>query len=185
MIWKTGLGILPVGILGIVLIIAYTRWINKNPYLCLIAPGLGFGLLMVLGTERVLAGGFSNQGLLAATVPFLLVNNLLLLNQYPDIDADKAVGRNHLPIAFGVQASNWVYLFTAILAVSVIVTGSLAGNFPLLSSVSAIAVLPAFFVFSGAVKLGQHIGKEPKYLAANVIVAVLTPVLLGISLLVA
>jgi len=30
-----------------------------------------------------------------------LVNNLLLLNQFPDVDADKTVGRRHYPIAVG------------------------------------------------------------------------------------
>lgn len=185
LIWKTGFAILPIGVVGILLIVAYTRWINRNPYLCLIAPGLGFGWLIVLGTERVLTGSFSIQGLLAATVPFLLVNNLLLLNQYPDIDADKAVGRNHLPIAFGINAGNWVYLVSAVSAMAVIVLASVLGVFPLLSSISLIAIVPVFFVFSGVVKFGKNIGSEPRYLAVNVAVTVLAPVLLGISFLVA
>ncbi|MEH6556621.1 MAG: prenyltransferase [Oceanicoccus sp.] len=183
LMWKTGLAIFPIGIVGILLIVSYTRWINRNPYLCLVAPGLGFGLLMVLGTERVLTGSFSSQGLLAATVPFFLVNNLLLLNQYPDIDADKTVGRNHLPIAFGVNVGNWVYLWFAIIAMMVILVASVLDYFPLLSLISLMAIVPVLFVFSGMVKLGKNIGSEPQYLAVNVAVTIFTPVILGISFL--
>jgi 1,4-dihydroxy-2-naphthoate octaprenyltransferase len=185
LIWKTGLAILPIGIVGILLIVLYTRWINRNPYVCLVAPGLGFGLLMVLGTERVLTGSFSNQGLLASIVPFFLVNNLLLLNQYPDIDADKTVGRNHLPIAFGVNVGNWVYLWFAMIAMMVILVASILGYFPLVSVISLIAIVPVLFVFSGVAKLGKNIGSEPMYLAVNVAVTIFTPVILGISFLLA
>lgn len=185
LMWKTGFAILPIGVVGILLIVAYTRWINRNPYLCLVAPGMGFGLLVVLGTEQVLTGRFSSQGLLAAMVPFFLVNNLLLLNQYPDIDADKAVGRNHLPIAFGVNVGNWVYLLSAIITMMVIFVASVLGVFPLLSAISLIAIVPVFFVFSGVAKFGKNIGSEPRYLAINVAVTVFTPIVLGISFLAA
>jgi 1,4-dihydroxy-2-naphthoate octaprenyltransferase len=45
-----GLALLPLGLLGIIVIVAYTPWLTRNPILCLIAPGLGFGPLMVMGT---------------------------------------------------------------------------------------------------------------------------------------
>jgi 1,4-dihydroxy-2-naphthoate octaprenyltransferase len=50
---------------------------------------------------------------------------------------------------------------------------------------SLIALLPmplAFYAYSGAVKYGQQIGSAPQYLGANVAVAIITPLLLGISL---
>ena len=37
--------ILPVGLVGVLLIISYSPWLNRLPLLCLIAPGLGFGFL--------------------------------------------------------------------------------------------------------------------------------------------
>jgi len=39
--WKLGPGIIPIGVLGLMLIVTYTGWINKHPFLCLIAPGIG------------------------------------------------------------------------------------------------------------------------------------------------
>ena len=44
-VWKYGWGILPIGIAGLVLIVTYTGWINKHPFLCLVAPGTGFGAI--------------------------------------------------------------------------------------------------------------------------------------------
>ena len=51
-----GFWLLPLGVLGLFTIVAYTDWLTKNPFLCLIAPGLGFGPLMVMGTDFVLSG---------------------------------------------------------------------------------------------------------------------------------
>jgi len=41
--------------------------------------------------------------------PFFLVNNLLLLNQFPDVAADRAGGRQHFVIAHGLRAGAAVY----------------------------------------------------------------------------
>ena len=40
--------IVPVGIVGIAIILTYTRWINRWPLLCLVAPGLGFGFVVAV-----------------------------------------------------------------------------------------------------------------------------------------
>lgn len=99
LIMEQGIQILPVGIIGVVLIITYTQWLNRLPVLCLVAPGLGFGILMVIGTHMILAREHSQLPWLISLVPFFLINNLLLLNQYPDISADASVGRKTFPIA--------------------------------------------------------------------------------------
>ena len=57
-----------------------------------------------------LSGTFTNATLvLASLIPFFLVNNLLLLNQFPDVDADKAIGRLHYPILIGRKNSAIIY----------------------------------------------------------------------------
>ena len=90
-----GLGLLPLGTLGVVLIVLYTVWITRLPLLCLFAPGLGFGPVMVVGTHYVLTGAYALEAWISSLVPFFLVSNLLLLNQFPDIEADQEVGRRH------------------------------------------------------------------------------------------
>lgn len=56
---------------------------------------------MLLGTEVVLTGAMSWQGLALSVLPFCLANNLLLLNQFPDVEADQSVGRRTLPVLLG------------------------------------------------------------------------------------
>jgi len=182
-LWKFGAGLLPLGIVGLLLIVTYTGWINRYPILCLIAPGLGFGVLMVVGTQFVLAGEYAPSGWLVALIPFLLVNNLLLLNQYPDIQADSTVGRNHLPIAYGTTSSSRIYVLFVIATMVAVTAYILAGHLPVLSFMALLPMPLAFFAWYGATHYGESIGKYPQYLGANVAVALATPVLLGISIL--
>jgi 1,4-dihydroxy-2-naphthoate octaprenyltransferase len=169
---------------GLLLILTYTGWINKQPVVCLIAPGIGFGLLMVVGTQFVLAGKYLTLSLLAGLGPFFLVNNLLLINQYPDIRADTGVGRNNLAIAHGIIISNRTYAAFLMATIVVIAACVYSCIFPVLSLIALIPIPLAFFTLSGAVKYGKDIGSYPQYLAANVVVAIVTPALLGISIFV-
>ena len=74
------------GLAGLLLVFGYTIWFTRDPYLCLIAPGLGFGPFMVMGTHFVLTGNYAWTAFIASLIPFFLVSNLLLLNQFPDVD---------------------------------------------------------------------------------------------------
>jgi 1,4-dihydroxy-2-naphthoate octaprenyltransferase len=76
-VWMYAWQLLSIGLLGLLLIVAYTRWINQHPWLCLIAPGLGFGVLMVIGANFAVSGVFDSNLYLVSLLPFFLVNNLL------------------------------------------------------------------------------------------------------------
>ena len=182
-IFKFGTGLLPIGVLGVLIIVSYTNIINKNPYLCLIAPGFGFSLV-VIGTQYVLIGKYLPITFIITLIPFFLINNLLLLNQYPDIEADKKAGRYHFPIAFGVNKSTLMYTVFHLLSMITILLLTYLKQLPTLSLISLLPSALAFFTLSGANKHGADIGSHPKYLAANVIVTLLIPTLLGITLLV-
>lgn len=184
-VWKYGAEILPIGFTGLILILTYTKWINKYPVLCLIAPGVGFGVLMVVGTQFVLEGSYTPLSLLVAAPPFFLVNNLLLLNQYPDIQADKKVGRNHFPIAYGTANSNIVYGIFVLATIAAISSCVVIDYLPALCLIALIPMPLAFFSLHGAIKYKENIGAYPQYLAANVAVTILTPLLLGIALIIA
>ena len=171
--------VLPIGVVGVAIILTYTKWINRWPSFCLIAPGIGFGLLMVVGTHVVLTGENAFSAWLAALVPFFLVNNLLLLNQYPDIQADKSIGRNHFPIAYGTKASTYVYGLMFLGAYAAIASGVVFGNFPPLSLVALLPILLSLFALTGAIKHADNIGQHPQYLGANVAATLLTPALLA------
>jgi 1,4-dihydroxy-2-naphthoate octaprenyltransferase len=178
-----GLFIMAIGIIGLVIILTYTQWINRWPLVCLIAPGLGFGTLMVVGTHFVLTGENSVAPWLASLVPFFLVNNLLLLNQYPDMEADRNFGRYHFPIAYGTKAASYIYGLFVIAAYITIMTGVYLGYFPTFSLAALVPAVFSLFATTGAFRHGKHIGDYPEYLGANVAATLLAPLFLGITII--
>ena len=183
LVLERGIQIIPIGVVGVVLVFTYTQWLNRFPLLCLIAPGLGFGVLMVVGTHVILTGGFSQLSWLISLVPFFLTNNLLLLNQYPDIKADSSVGRKTFPIAFGIKKSNSVYAFFAVGAYLLILIFVVRGDVPNLCIIALIPMVLSLFALIGVMKHSSNIGNFPQYLGANVAAAILTPLLLGIAII--
>jgi 1,4-dihydroxy-2-naphthoate octaprenyltransferase len=178
-----GPALLWLGLAGVALILSYTRWLNRHPWLCLVAPGLGFGPLMVVGTHLALSSSLGMQPLLVSLVPFLLTNNLLLLNQYPDMTADRSVGRNTFPIAYGIARSNTVYATFLLLAAATLIGGVLTG---LLPPLTLGALLPLGFgaaALRGARGHGDDIAPLLPALGMNVAASVLTPLLLACLLL--
>lgn len=182
-LWRQGGALLWLGLPGVLLIVSYTRWLNRMPWLCLVAPGAGFGISMVLGTQLVVAGELSRAGFAAALLVFFLVNNLLLLNQFPDIEADRSVGRNHFPIAYGVRASAWVYGVTVAAAIVTVLVAGVLQLFPPLGYWLVLPLLPGFYVAAGAMRHGGALGAHSGYLALNVAMTLLVPLLLGTVLL--
>ncbi len=122
--------LLPIGLLGLVLVVSYTPWITRHPLLCLVAPGLGFGPVMVLGTLVALTGRVSWPAVALSLVPFFLTNNLLLLNQFPDVEADQRVGRRTGPMVWGLRTSVNVMGLQWALAGGVLVVLLVSGRMP-------------------------------------------------------
>jgi 1,4-dihydroxy-2-naphthoate octaprenyltransferase len=71
--------------------------------------GLGLGLLPVLGTAFVLTGSYSLAALAAGIPSGILTFNLLLINEFPDVEADKKGGRKNLLLVFGVKQAGKIY----------------------------------------------------------------------------
>lgn len=129
-LWLRGWPMLLLGLAGLLLVVAYTRWITRLPWLCLLAPGLGFGPVMVLGTLVALGGEVDGTALAIAGVVLLLVSELLLLNQFPDVDADQRIGRRHLPIVLGLQRASWLVSALLLGAYLLVAAGHLGGQLP-------------------------------------------------------
>jgi 1,4-dihydroxy-2-naphthoate octaprenyltransferase len=185
-VWFTlerGPGILLLGSLGVVVILAYTPWLTRRPLLCLLAPGLGFGTLMVMGTHFVLTGRYSWSAFVASLVPFFLVSDLLLLNQFPDREADRSVGRKHLLIVWGPRRSSVVYgLFLAGAYVAILVGVSI-GQLPKLSLLGLLTLPLAIFTAIGAYRYAENTPQLVPYLGANVILNLATPALVALGCL--
>ena len=177
-----GFALLPVGLLGLLVIVAYTPWLTHHPVLCLVAPGVGFGPLMVLGAQFALSGEYSWSAVVASLVPFFLVSNLLLLNQFPDAEADRSVGRRHVPIVLGASGGSLVYglflLFTFLAILGGVAWAYLPRACLLGLTTLGLALPTVFGVF-------RHEGKVETlipYLTMNVILTLVTPVLVAVGL---
>lgn len=177
------LALLPIGLLGLVTIVAYTPRLTRHPALCLVAPGLGFGPLMVVGTQVALTGHSTATGWVASLIPFFLVSNLLLLNQFPDLEADRSVGRNHVLIVLGPARGAQIYAAFLAAAYVSIIAGVLLGVLPPLGLLGLATVPLAVLAARGAARFGTDIPRLLPYLITNVVINLVTPALLSIGLL--
>ncbi len=168
-----------IGLLGVGLIYFYTSKITHHAWLCLIAPGLAFGPLMMGGAYMVLGG----QGGLAVSVVslivFFLVNNLLLLNQFPDLEADKRFGRIHLPILIGRQNAAWVFVCFLVAAYLVLLTGVWLKVLPVYSLLGGLTVLMAVPAANKVLQHAEHVELLKPAMALNVAITLATPVLIA------
>ncbi len=183
-IYQLGWAILPLGLVGVLVVYFYTTHLTKDPVLCAIAPGLGFGPLVVLGAHFTQAGEYTLSVAMASMVPGFLVSNLLLLNQFPDIEADKAGARRHIPILFGVQASAKIY--TAFIVATyawIILTVSL--QILPWTALLGMATLPlGIKAVKGVLQNAGEPGKLIPFMGVNTMLTLLTPLLLGIGILI-
>lgn len=143
---RHGLALLPIGLAGLALVLAYTPWLTRHPGLCLLAPGLGVGPLMVVGAQLALSGRHSVTAWVASLVPGLLGSGLLLLNQFPDVVADGQVGRRHLPLAWGRPRAARMLGWLLCGVFGVLLLGVWAGALPLAVLALLPAALPAAWV---------------------------------------
>jgi len=181
-VYASGFGILLMGMLGILLIVGYTEWINRMPRMCLIAPGLGFGIFIVLGVHIALAQELSWSAMCVALMTFFWVNNLLLVNQLPDIDADRQVGRQHFTIVYGMDKTQRVYLLFALMPYAILLVGVLLQVLPILALLSVLTLPLSLFTYHALGLYRENIAEHHAAMAANVAVAMLGPWLLAIAL---
>ena len=178
-----GLGLLPIGLLGVLCIYFYTTKITHRPLLCLIVPGLAFGPLMINGAYYVLTGNYNVKVVSASLIVFFLVNNLLLLNQFPDQEADKSVGRLHLPILIGRKKSAWVYVSGLAAAYAILLLNIVMGFLPVYSAIGLLSVFAAIPAARIVLRYFDEMENLQPALALNVAVTLTTPVLIAFGML--
>jgi len=183
-LWVRGPWLLPLGLLGLVVIFAYTPLFARVSVVGLVAPGLGFGPLMVMGVHFALTGAYSWTAFVASLVPFFLVNDLLLLNQFPDVEADRSAGRRNLPITIGRRRSSLVYGAFILGAFASIVAGVALGLLPVMTLIGLGALVVAVPAAVGARRHADELDALTPYLGLNVVTNLLTPVLVAVGLMV-
>jgi len=161
------LALLAVGIVGMVF-----AWFYTAPPLRLghrrgmgeLACTLGFGPVMAFGAYLVQARQFSWPALAAGLPIGLLMGLVLFINEFHDIDADRAVGKRTLVVANGTARS--ATLLTLTLVATYLVTGLfiLLRVFPPAALITFATAPLAWFA---AERARKYHGQTPKLLPAN------------------
>ena len=110
---RIGMALVPIMVLGAVSILAYTDVLARMG-VGEIAAGFGLGAGPVIGTALVQDGSWSRAAVAASIPAFLMTFNLLLLNEFPDEEADRKGGRKNLVLLLGRRPAALVYAAAAI-----------------------------------------------------------------------
>jgi 1,4-dihydroxy-2-naphthoate octaprenyltransferase len=177
---QVGLIFLPFLLMGAVLVMGYTDALARLG-IGEIAAGLGLGGMAVAGTAVVQDGVLGPVALAASVPAFLMTFNLLLLNEFPDEEADRKGGRKNLVLMLGRSKAALIYALAALLVPIWIVASVYRGVFPMWALLGALPslflILPLRWAFDDPKK------KVPlSALGANVNWNLATNVLLGIGL---
>jgi 1,4-dihydroxy-2-naphthoate octaprenyltransferase len=175
--------LLPLLIIASICILLYTPLLTKRGWPEW-SPGIGLGALPILGAYFVQTGEYTLPAVVAAIPSGILVHNLLLLNEFPDAEADKTAGRKTLPITMGLRGASIVYSTLTGLVYLWIIVWVAAGLMPVFCLI-ALATLPfAVRAIRGALRY-QDESKLMPAMASNVLVVLLTQLLLGIGYILA
>lgn len=171
---------------GAISIVGYTDLLAKY-LLGELFAGLSLGSLVVVGTFVALTGSqsLSISQLIPAEVwllsipPGILTALLLLLNEFPDMEADKQGGRNHILIRFGKKNGAYIYSAGAIITYLIILILPLLG---ISSYWVYIALIPLPLVVKNIRTTLLYNNDLPKFIPAmggNVIAILVTDLLLA------
>jgi len=181
--------ILIISLIGAIAIVFYTNFLARYMLGEFIA-GLALGTLVVIGTFIAL---FASPGMtLAAALPLevflisippgILTSLLLLINEFPDVEADKKGGRYHLVIRFGRGKSAYIYTAGMILTFVILALIPILG---ITSNWLLLALLPfplGIRAAIGAIRHGDDTSRLVPYLGMNVMVVLGTDFLIALSL---
>ena len=181
--------ILVIMLIGAFSIVFYTPLLTKL-VLGELFSGLTLGTMVVLGTFIALTAtpGQSVFTLLPFEVimisipPGILTALLLLLNQFPDSEADRKGGRNHLVIKFGYKSAAIVYAIGVVATFAIIIVLPLVG---ISSFWLYLGLLPIPIIFKATVttlKSYDHVDQLIPALGANIATVLLTDALLAASI---
>jgi len=177
-----GWQLLPLLLVAAMCVLIYTPLILKTKYPEW-AAGLGLGTLPVMGVYFVQAGEYTWPLVIAAIPSGILVYNLLLLNEFPDIEADKTAGRKTSPITMGGARAGILYSAMTVLVYIWIIGLTIAIREPFL--LIALLTLPfGIKAIRGSLKY-QDMSKLVPAMASNVQVVLLTQLLLGVGYILA
>jgi 1,4-dihydroxy-2-naphthoate octaprenyltransferase len=174
---ERGWQLLPLLLVAAFFIVLYSPFILKRPWPEWVA-GAGLGTLPILGMYFSQTGAYTYHALVASIPSGFLVHNLLLLNEFPDADADTRAKRRTLPISIGKNGAAKIYAAVNIAVYVWIFAWVAVGVMP---AWTLLALLTIPFSVRGII--GAVHNDDPSRLApgmaANVMSVLLTQVMMG------
>ncbi len=143
--YQTGSWTLLLGGMGIFSGLFYSgkpfRWSHRGVGEMLI--GFCYGWLPIATGFHLFAGFFSQQVFLVSIPVSLSIFNVILMNEFPDEEADRAIGKKNLVVRFGKERMGDLYFgFSLLVGLSFIKVMSMLGGVPLwLSLLSGIPLI--------------------------------------------
>ena len=174
---ESGWQLLPLLLVAASCVVLYTPVILKRNWPEW-APGVGLGILPVLGAYFVQTGDYTLPALIASVPSGILVHNLLFLNEFPDVEADKTANRRTLPITIGKKKAGVIYSIMTVFVYIWIAGGVIVGKMPVFSLIALLTLPFAVKAIQGALHPGE-ISKMAPAQASNAMVVLLTQFLLG------
>lgn len=117
-----GLWLIAVGILIAVGVLAYSTGPYPLSHHCLgeVAVIVFFGLIPVNLTYYLQTGCWSTEVMLGSIAIGLMGANVIIVNNYRDIDDDMTVGKKTLTVVMGLGFSRWLYLVNGLAAIALV-----------------------------------------------------------------
>ncbi len=183
--------ILIIALIGAIAIVYYTSHLARM-LLGEFFAGLALGSLVVIGAYMAMNAtpvqSFSNivplEVWLVAIPPGILTFLLLLLNEFPDTEADRAGGRKHLVIKFGKKTAAKIYTAGILITYAIILILPLTG---VSSYWLYLALLPLPLGLKAsqiALKYGEDNTKLLPAQGMNVMTVLATDLLIAISVII-
>ena len=147
-----GISLIPILAIGALAAFGYSG-ILARVYVGEFFAGLGLGALPVVATTLVQTGSYESVAIAASLPAFFMTLNLLLLNEFPDEEADRTGGRRNLVIMLGRKSAAMLYVAFALLAPLSLIAGVALDYLPpltLAARAPTLLLVPAFrWVFTG------------------------------------
>lgn len=174
-----GIAILPIGLLGIAIVYTYTSYLTRvgvGELGCVI----GFSLWSI-GPYFVLTGRYSLSILSVSLISGLMGVALLILNEFPDLEADRAGGRRNIPIMLGLKGASKIYSLVVASAYAWLLVLVIARILPVFALLAFITLPIAVRVITFVLRDYQESRKLMKALRLNVVVVLAVPFLVALG----
>ncbi len=182
--WVSGWQVLVLMVIGGLTTVFYTDYLAKLVVGELLS-GITLGSFVVIGAYFVQTKTISSGIVWASIPPGILTLLLLLLNEFPDTEADRAGGRKHLVILLGKHYAAYVYSAFLLAVYLIISAGVLFGDLPTPVLIGLATTPLAVVVSWRALRYGHDTAKLVPALGMNVMIVLATDFLMALGFILA